>query len=89
VCVCFEFVGLPFNAFAVCKSVATRRHIHARGRTYAHARTQKGKKGQKRKYNSEESSEVSQEEMEAYRMKKARTDDPMAAMLGSDKLLDL
>ena len=41
----------------------------------------------KRKYNSFTSTEVTAEEMEAYRMKKTRGDDPMAKMLGSDELL--
>ena len=42
----------------------------------------------KRKYNSLGSCEVTEEEMEAYRMKKTRgADDPMANMLQSNELL--
>ena len=42
----------------------------------------------KRKYNTASSFEVTEEEMEAYRMKKSRaTDDPMANLLNSDEVL--
>ena len=45
------------------------------------------KDGRKRKYNSFVSSEVTPEEMEAYRMKKGNFEDPMSK-LSSDVLLD-
>lgn len=42
----------------------------------------------KRKYNSMESSEVTKEDIEAYRMEKRHFEDPMAKLAGSDELLD-
>jgi len=50
---------------------------------------EQGGKG-KRRYNSMASTNVTEEEMEAYRMKKARSNaDPMAKLLGSEDLLPL
>jgi len=42
----------------------------------------------KRGYNSMQSAEVSVEDMEAYRINKIQREDPMAALLNSDELLE-
>jgi len=47
-----------------------------------------GAAGKKRGYNSMDSIDVSVEDMEAYRMTKITRDDPMAAMLNSEELLE-
>ena len=42
----------------------------------------------KRSYNSMKSVEMTVEEMEAYRLRKVKRDDPMAAFMNSETLLD-
>lgn len=42
----------------------------------------------KRSYNSMKSVEMTVEDMEAYRLRKIKREDPMASLLSSDKVLD-